>query len=93
MKKASTSIDAVRRSGRPAGTETWAGILKVASIILCRLGSCVNFEEPIALSTIIRMSCRYDSVAESPTYSDIWQSAISLGIPCSRDLRNRPVGS
>lgn len=41
----------------------------VFSTILCLLGSMVNEEGPATLSTIIRISCRKDKVAESPIYT------------------------
>lgn len=41
----------------------------VCSMIRCLDGSLVNSDGPTASSTIIRISWRYDKVAESPRYT------------------------
>jgi hypothetical protein len=41
----------------------------VFSTILCLLGSKVKGDGPATLSTIIRINCKNDKVAESPMYT------------------------
>jgi hypothetical protein len=48
----------------------FSGKVMIFSTILCRLGSSVKGDGPATLSTIIRINCRNDKVAESPMYTD-----------------------
>jgi len=73
VKKASTRMVAVSMSGRRCVCLMSAGNVMVLSTNLCLLGSIVNDEGPETLSTIIRMSCRKDRVAESPIYTTFSQ--------------------
>lgn len=65
-----TKTSAVLRSGSSVDVRVSEGRVNVASIRRCRLGSMVNWEGPATLSTIIRIYWRYDSVAESPRYTN-----------------------
>jgi hypothetical protein len=69
MKNASTRTLAVCLSGKRCVRLMLGGKEIVFSTILCLLGSIVKGDGPATLSTIIRISCKNDNVAESPTYT------------------------
>jgi hypothetical protein len=68
-KKESTRIVAVSLSGSKWVILVFDGREYCVSTILCLLGSSVKGQWPTTVSTIIRMICRKDRLAESPRYT------------------------